>query len=77
MFNNDYLKKCKPYLVKFICIILIALLLFCIDNDNERPCTMSDVMEMDYLERVIKETLRLFPPVPMIGREIEETVDFG
>ncbi|KAL3283332.1 hypothetical protein HHI36_006480 [Cryptolaemus montrouzieri] len=37
-----------------------------------RPSTYSDVNEMKYLEMVVKETFRLFPPIPLIGRKIHE-----
>lgn len=43
-------------------------------DDIERDCTFADTLEMQYLERVIKETLRLYPPVPVIGRKVNEDV---
>ncbi|XP_054727616.1 uncharacterized protein LOC129237145 [Anastrepha obliqua] len=43
--------------------------------DNlQRDCTFADAQEMHYLERVIKETLRLYPPVPVIARKVNEDV---
>ncbi|XP_018046075.1 PREDICTED: cytochrome P450 4g15-like [Atta colombica] len=43
-------------------------------GDSNRQCTFQDTLEMKYLERVIMETLRLFPPVPMIARRLNEEV---
>ncbi|KAL6267712.1 hypothetical protein P5V15_000783 [Pogonomyrmex californicus] len=43
-------------------------------GDSDRQCTFQDTLEMKYLERVILETLRLFPPVPMIARQLNEDV---
>ena len=43
-------------------------------GDSERPVTFQDTLEMKYLERCIMETLRLFPPVPIIARHVKENV---
>ncbi|KAH8396155.1 hypothetical protein KR222_004265 [Zaprionus bogoriensis] len=44
-------------------------------GDNmQRDCTFADTMEMKYLERVILETLRLYPPVPLIARRLDHDV---
>jgi cytochrome P450 len=44
---------------------------------SDRPVTMQDLNEMKYLERVIKETLRLYPAAPIIGRVLKQDVSIG
>lgn len=43
-------------------------------DDYHRDCTFADTLQMQYLERVIKEALRLYPPVPVIARKVNEDV---
>lgn len=44
---------------------------------SDRHCTFADTVEMKYLERVILESLRLYPPVPVISREVTQDVKLG
>ncbi|VVC29239.1 Hypothetical protein CINCED_3A013937 [Cinara cedri] len=46
-------------------------------GDHDRPPTYEDLQQMEYLERVIKETLRIFPPLPVFGRSLEEEMEIG
>ncbi|CAF1047671.1 unnamed protein product [Rotaria sordida] len=41
-------------------------------GDKERPCTMEDAQRMIYLDAVIKESMRVLPPVPFVMREAQE-----
>lgn len=41
-------------------------------GDSDRPATFQDTLEMKYMERCLMETLRMYPPVPLIARELRE-----
>ncbi|XP_026765187.1 cytochrome P450 4g15 [Galleria mellonella] len=43
-------------------------------GDSDRPVTFQDTLEMKYLERCLMETLRLYPPVPVIGRNLKQDI---
>lgn len=38
-------------------------------GDSDRDVTYEDIGRMEYMERCILETLRLYPAIPMIGRK--------
>lgn len=42
-------------------------------HDN-RPVTIGKLNELPYLDMVIKETLRMYPPVPAISRRLDEDI---
>ena len=44
--------------------------------DGERP-TMGDLSDLTYTEKVVTESMRLFPPVPGIVREAKEADEVG
>ncbi|XP_030855600.1 cytochrome P450 4V2 isoform X2 [Strongylocentrotus purpuratus] len=43
-------------------------------GDSERPITSDDLSELSYLSCVVKESLRLLPSVPGIGRDLDEDI---
>lgn len=48
-----------------------------LNGDYNRAPTYKDFQQMKYIEMVIKETLRLFPPLPFIGRRLDEDMKIG
>lgn len=52
--------------------------IFIADNTpNKQNLTINDYTNMKYMDRVLKESMRLYPPVPYISRQIKEPVDLG
>ena len=48
-----------------------------IGDDVEKPVTQSDLNNLNYLDLVIKESLRLYPSVPVYGRKIHENTEIS
>nr|WCC58127.1 cytochrome P450 [Pharsalia antennata] len=46
------------------------------ENDINRKSTYYDLQEMKYLEMIIKESLRLYPPAPVFARETTQEVKY-
>ena len=60
------------FIFVFIFLKLISLL-----GDSNRSITNNDLNHLVYLDCAIKESLRLYPPVPYIGRETKEDIKIG
>ncbi|CAL1678403.1 unnamed protein product [Lasius platythorax] len=48
-----------------------------VETPRSAPVKYEDLQYMDYLDRVIKETLRLFPVVPVVARQLTEDLRMG
>ncbi|XP_047368008.1 cytochrome P450 4C1-like [Vespa velutina] len=48
--------------------------IYCSDDPKCVPMTYNDIKSMKFLERVIKETLRLFPAGPVIARKVKQDI---
>ncbi|GMT21510.1 hypothetical protein PFISCL1PPCAC_12807, partial [Pristionchus fissidentatus] len=46
-------------------------------DDINRDCTKEDLSKLVYLERCIKETMRMFPPVPFVQRLLHTDLQMG
>lgn len=45
-------------------------------GENDRELTIDDFNKMDYLDRVLKESMRIYPPVPSISRVNTEDFEY-
>lgn len=48
-----------------------------IGNDLQRDATFQELSEMKYLDMVLKETLRIYPSVPLVARAVKEDIEIS
>ena len=48
-----------------------------VGTDTDKEITVRHLQDMPFIDRVAKETLRLYPSVPLIEREILEDIVLG
>lgn len=46
-------------------------------TDKSKPITYKQLNELKYLDLVIKESMRVHPPIPYIGRQIKEEIEIS
>ncbi|GMT35118.1 hypothetical protein PFISCL1PPCAC_26415, partial [Pristionchus fissidentatus] len=46
-------------------------------GDSDRDCDNEDLKAMEFTERFIKETMRMYPPVPTVERELQNDFQMG
>lgn len=46
-------------------------------DDKNKIATMQELHQLNYLERVIKESLRLYPSVAVVSRNLNEDLQLG
>lgn len=49
----------------------------CIFGGSNRPISCDDLSKMVYLERVVKETMRIFPVAPIMAKVVSEDIPLG
>lgn len=47
------------------------------NESGERDVSFADLAELTYLEMCIKESLRIFPPAPVMMRDAVEDIELG
>lgn len=46
-------------------------------KDSQKPPSVTELSQLTYLERIIKESRRLYPSIPMITRKVSKDIKIG
>lgn len=46
-------------------------------GDSNRPVTFEDIQNLKYLDQVVHETWRLYPPIPLIAKQPTKDIELG
>ena len=48
-----------------------------LDSTSKEEVTIGELNQCEYLDRVIRESLRLFPPAPVVQRKLKNDLELG
>lgn len=46
-------------------------------GDSNRPVTFEDIQNMKYMDQVVHEAWRLYPPIPLIAKQPTTDIELG
>lgn len=57
--------------------MLLEEILSTVGEDADEIITLKQTQDFKYMDRFIKEVFRIYPPVPLFERQLQEDVEYG